>query len=76
MSRINAIGRNVFERVDLPPQIKAISALVYNPINKSVIISDDISRKIFDYKMKSKENEILMQTNLVNVTCLEMGMLI
>lgn len=72
---MHAVGRDVFEEVWLPLQIKAINALVYNPINKSVIISDDISKKIVEYRMQSQEYQILVERELMNVTCLEMGML-
>lgn len=75
VTQMHAVGRDVFEEVRLPPQIKAINALVYNPINKSVIISDDISKKIVEYRMQSQEYQILVERDLMNVTCLEMGML-
>ncbi len=70
--RFNTIGKNVFESTTLP-QIKAISALVYNPINHTFIISDSASKKIYEYSINRKRLDVLVDQHLDMVKGMDIG---
>ncbi len=74
VTRITAVGRDIFEHVALPPIIKSINALVYNPVNNSVIISDIVSKIIFEWKFETQVCNILVEKDVVNVTLMDIGM--
>lgn len=71
--RVNTIGKDVFEQIPLPSQVKNINALVYNPINGTIIISDGYARKIFEYSIKTMEFSVLRESGIVNVTSMDLG---
>lgn len=71
---MNTIGKDVFEQMHIPPEIKSINALVYNPINDTIIIYDEFSKNIVEYKIASDEFTILVEDDLINVTLIEFGM--
>lgn len=73
ITRVNSIGRDTFDQIHFPPEIKAINALVYNPLNNSVIISDNISKNIVEYKMGSNDFTVLVDSDLIDATLIDFG---
>ncbi len=73
--RVNTIGKDVFEQIPLPSQIKNINALVYNPINGTLIISEGYSRKIMECSTKTMVCTVLIENGIVNVTSMDLGKL-
>lgn len=76
LTQIGTIGRDVFERIQLPTQFKMIKALVYNPINNSVIMSEDALNIIVEYNMETQEYTVLVEDDLVNVTLIDIGIIL
>jgi len=75
ITRVNTIGKDVFDQIYFPPEIKAINALVYNPINDSIIISDNVSKKIIEFKISSYDPTVLIDNDLMDVTLIDFGMM-
>ncbi|ODM90172.1 Low-density lipoprotein receptor-related protein 4 [Orchesella cincta] len=64
--RFNSIGTEVFDSIVLP-KIKSVSAVVYNPINNTVILSDTGAKKIYEYSFKTKRLSVLIDQHLDSV---------
>ncbi|CAL8127285.1 unnamed protein product [Orchesella dallaii] len=64
--RFNSIGTEIFDSITLP-QIKSISAVVYNPVNNTIIISDTGAKKIYEYSFTRKRLTVLIDQHLDSV---------
>jgi len=71
--RFNSIGTEVFESITLP-QLKSITAIVYNPINNTIILSDTGAKKIFEYSFSKKRLTVLIDQHLDSVKGMDIGM--
>lgn len=72
-TEVGAIGTKVFQEVPLPSRIRSIDALVYNPMSESIILYDGIRKKIFNFKHKSNELDLLVEKGLVNIVSMDIG---
>ncbi len=71
--QIGKIGNNIFDEIPLAPEIKEISAMVYNPIHQTIIISDNQSKQIFEFHLKTNAVTLLVDKDIVNVTSIDIG---
>lgn len=72
MIRFNTIGKDIFEDFVIP-NVKAIGALVYNPINHSIILFDSASRKIIEFSLQLNSSNVLVDQDLNTVVGLDIG---
>lgn len=72
MMRFNSIGRDIFEAISFS-ELKSINALVYNPINNTIIISDSSHKKIYEYSINKKKLNVLIAHHLDNVRGMDIG---
>lgn len=71
MPVVNTIGKNDFRLKALPSNVTDIKALVYNPINSTVILSG--GGKILEYDLKSGKLTVLVEDGILNVVAIEIG---
>lgn len=69
----SAIGTKVFQKISLPSGIKNIKALTYNALNESIIVYDGTRNKIFNYEHKTNKLDLLVERDLINVVCMDIG---
>lgn len=72
MMRFNSIGREVFNTVTFS-QLKTITAVTYNPVNNSIILSDSPSKKIYEYNIKRNRLTVLIDQHLDMVKGMDIG---
>jgi hypothetical protein len=73
LARLHSIGRNVFEDF-VVPELQDIGAVAYNPVNHTVILSDLVLRKIFQYDLTTKNLTTLAEGDINYVKGLDIGM--
>lgn len=71
MPIVNTIGLNNFQLNTIPSNIKDIKAMVYYPINKTVIFAD--VRKILEYNLETRKIDVLVENGISDVTAMEIG---
>lgn len=70
--RFNTIGKDVFEAIPMP-NVKSIEALVYNPVNHTMIFFDSASKKIYEYSFNRKRTSVLIDHHIDTIVGLDIG---
>ncbi len=66
---VNVIGKDMFDHIDLPVEISNISSMVYNPVNKTIILYEGNSKKIVEFDPETKKVSTLVNyfTQVVSI---------